>query len=669
MACLMLFGAIVSVDLSLNSQIVVSSILVCVALYVRRYAGLMMTLVLAIFSLVVTSRYLLWRFTQTLADGLTIDFALGFCLCAAELYLALFAAIRLIRAIWPIRRDAVPMPADLASWPTIDVFVLCHGQSAAAIEPHAGKAAALEWPRKKIKLYLLDGDDRDDVKAVADAIGAVYLAAPVETQDRLSTIAFALSKTSGEFITVLDCAHDCGTGFLKSVVGWFARDARLGMLQTPYHFLVPPPTATSLRLSNGSDRDASCALFRRSALAEAIDTETANDRINQPLALKLRALGYGIAYIGTGGDAAADGRPGEPSLATNTDIFRVDHPFSRMALRAKQWLLELEGMFNFYYVFPRLIFYTAPVAYLLTGVTLIRSSPDLLAAYALPHFIHGHIVLSRIQGPHRFGLLADIRESLLACYILVPTTLNLIRTRLGKALRLRSDSQDAKAEVFSWTDAIPFLAVFTLNLAGLGAGLVYLLTTEASIYEAILPYLLWCGVNLMLLTSSLAVAEEAREIRRHTRLSSAMHAMVRLPYGRTMSCVTANFPDVALTLKLPKAVTVEAGAAISLSLFQGHQEFIFLAQVVTQENNTLHVKIDDQMQQQYNALAAGVLSRGDDWPKWLAGRHADQLVPAWISKGLVSALTAVLDFATNPGQYMSSIRKDEWIRFWKKRND
>ncbi len=448
--CVLIYIILTTAQFSLGGQMAFSILFVSTALYVRRYAGTLVTLVLFGMFAIVSTRYLYWRLTATLGSEFNLDFVLGFGLWVAELYLWLLITLRIVRSVWPLTRASVPLPTD---------------------------------------------------------------SAPV--------------------------------------------------------------------------------------------------------------------------------------------LFRVDDPFLGQALRWKQRLVALQAMLQFYYTIPRLIFFTAPLAYLLAGISIIQTTPALLGAYALPYLLLAHVAQARLQGTNRLTVWGDIREAVLAWYLLLPTTLTLVRTELRKWRgALKSDTHGP----FDWLIAWPYGLVVILNLAGLSAGVARLLSSQSQAQEIAALYLLWCVGNLMLLAAMLAVAQETRDIRQQTRALLQLPAMVQLPSGRTIACMTQNFPQTDLSLKLPVPLAVEAGAVINLSIFRGYREFTFPARVASQHNSVLSVRIEDMVQNDYRLFSAAVLSRGPDWPQWLPGRDADHPLPPWVTRPFIAGWTKVLTVAWIVGKFVKSSR-------------
>lgn len=669
LSCSVLLVWMLTLNFSLSGQFAFAALFISMALYIRRYAGTLVTLVLLGMSMLASSRYLYWRFTQTLGHEFNWDFVLGLGLSAAELYLWLLLMLGWLQTVWPVKRAPVRLPNESTDWPTVDVFIPGQGCSHSAIKDATAAALALDWPRKKIKVYILEDNTRADIQALADSMGVGYLTHPDNADGKAGTINHALPETKGELIALVECDQPPAPSFLQTVVGWFVRDRKLGMLQPPHHFLAPAPAARNLEICHAPASGGSCAVLRRSMLLDIGGVVARPVTGPAHTALKLQAQGYGHAYIGVAGETDLDQKRRPLGTRQQTqataEMVRVDDPFRGNALRWKLRLTSLQSMLQFYYVVPRLVFFTAPLAYLLAGAHIIQTTPERLAAYALAHLLLAYFVQARLQGPTRFSLWVDVRETVLACYLLVPTTLTLLRTEIGRCKDALKGGKTRTEAAFDWMIALPYGIVLVLNLAGFGAGIARMLEADNPEPEIAGLYFLWSACNLMLLAAMLAVAEETRHIRQQTRLLLQLPAMVQLPSGRTVSCVTQNFPQAALALQLPTPVAVEAGLVISLSIFLGHREFTFAARVVSQQNGVLRVCIEDAAQNDYLLFGVAALARGANWPKWLPGRDANRPLPAWVTRPFIASWVKLLAGLETLGKYVKWARFASWIKKWK----
>jgi cellulose synthase (UDP-forming) len=637
LVCLSAIALIVSIRFSLHDQVVVSVFLACSGLLLRRYAGTPVTLILAVLSLVASLRYLTWRLEDTLVPATNLEFVLGFTLCIAEGYLVLQWAVEFVRITWPLKRNPVALSGARATWPSVDVFILGHGCSLSAKREAMHRAAALDWTKSRLKTYLLDDAEDADARALSASVPTEYIVG--RDNDMVADIRLAMQKSNGELIVVVDCDYPLAPVFLSNVAGWFTSDQRFGMLTTPRHVLAPPAADGSMRHCEEAAVPGTCAVLRRSALVNAWSAAHESDAVPASTARSMIEKEFGVSYLISGPD----------------QIARLDNPFSPAALWWKKQVMKLEEVLRFYSLFPRVVFLTAPLAYLLLDARLIHASVEPLAAFAIPHLLHAYFLRTRLE-PKRFKLWTELREGLLACYLLIPTTFNLILTgskRLMYRLYLRSEHDQRLANEYN---LVPCAIVVALNLAGLVTGAFRVpLLPETECGMAIL-YLLWCTGNLLLMASMLAVAGEAMQVQQYVRARAVLPAMVRLPYGRTVSCMTVNFPQPDLTLELPVPAEAGPGAELTVSIFFQHRDFTFPARVTSNVEQKLQVLIEESERLNYKAFGAGVLSRGQDWPKWLAGRNAGQFVPPWIINGMKSMAISILDFFTNIGQHTSWLR-------------
>lgn len=650
LGCTLGLVLITTIPFLFSEQLIFSVVFCAVALYIRRYVGTLVVLVLIAMSLIASTRYMFWRFTATLGQDFNGDMMFGIGLLCAELYAWLVLVLGFFQTAWPLKRKPVLMPEDLSLWPTVDVFIPTYNEPLAVVRPTVMAALALDWPRDKIKVYILDDGRRPEFGEFAESVGATHLTRPDNLHAKAGNINAALPATSGELIAIFDCDHIPTRTFLQTTVGWFLEETQLGMLQTPHHFLSPDPFERNLGLFRNMPNEGelfyglvqdgndlwnatffcgSCAVIRRTHLLEiggvAIETVTEDAHTS----LKMHRLGYSTAYIGI---VQAAGLATE-SLSAHVgqrirwargmgQIFRVDNPLMGKGLTWPQRLCYLNAMIHFFYGFPRIVFLTAPLAYMFFEAHIIQVSADLIAAYALPHLIHANIANSRMQGKFRHNLWAEVYETALAWYILVPTTLALISPKFGQ-FNVTKKGGMVDQEYFDWRISMPYVIILTLNLVGLVIGVGRLFWWNTNETGTVILNLIWTLYNLMLLWATLAVAMEARQIRSHWRVQLAMPAMVRLPNGRTMVCETEDFSEGGLALKLPTALVLEKNASVGVSIFRGEREFSFPALVAFSQGSVLRLRFEGMQIDDYQALVAATFSRGDAWQEWLPDRDTD----------------------------------------------
>lgn len=113
-------------------------------------------------------------------------------------------------------------------------------------------------------------------------------------------------------------------------------------------------------------------------------------------------------------------------------IFRLDNPLFGKGLKLAQRLCYLNAMFHFLSGIPRLIFLTAPLAFLLLHAYIIYAPALMIALFVIPHMVHASLTNSKIQGKYRHSFWSEIYETVLAWYIAPPTLVALINPHKGK---------------------------------------------------------------------------------------------------------------------------------------------------------------------------------------------------------------------------------------------
>ena len=454
---------VVTTPLSFGGQALFALGCFLLALWINRIEGRLATHILILLSFLVSTRYMWWRFTESLGTIYSNDrytdmfFATG--LLAAEMYAYIVLLLGYFQVLWPLNRKPAPLPRDLSQWPTVDIYIPTYNEPLKVVRPTILAALDIDWPADKLRVYVLDDGKRQQFREFCEQVGATHITRNNSRHAKAGNLNAAMQKTEGEFIAIFDCDHIPTRSFLQVAMGSFLADPKLAMVQTPHHFFSPDPFERNLGtfrkvpnegelfyglLQDGNDFwDAtffcgSCAVLRRTALMEVggIAVETVTEDAHT--ALKMHRRGWSTAYLNI---AQAAGLATE-SLSAHVgqrirwargmaQIFRIDNPLLGRGLRFGQRLCYANAMLHFFYGLPRVVFMTAPLSYLFFEAHIINAGALLIAIYALPHIAHSSLTNSRIQGPYRHSFWAEVYETVLATYILGPTLLALINPKLG----------------------------------------------------------------------------------------------------------------------------------------------------------------------------------------------------------------------------------------------
>jgi cellulose synthase (UDP-forming) len=661
LACLVL---VTVTPLDLRTQAALATGMFLLALAVGRVRGPTARLALVVLSVTATARYLFWRITATVTLEWTVDAALGALLLAAELYSCAMLALAYFQLLGGLRRRPVPLPADTALWPTVDVFVPTYDEPLEIVRATVLAARALDWPRDRLRVYLLDDGRREAFRTFASAAGVGYLVRPDNAHAKAGNLNHALSRTDGELVAIFDCDHIPTRSFLQMTAGGFLRDPRLALVQTPHHFYSPDPFVRNLRtpaavpgenelfyglIQRGLDTwnaaffCGSCAVLRRVALREVggIAVETVTEDAHT--ALKLHRAGWRSAYLPI---------PQAAGLATETlaahvgqrirwargmaQMFRLDNPLLGRGLRLPQRLSYLGAMLHFFSGVPRLVFLLAPMAYLVFGRHVFNALPLAAVAYGLPHLFHSTATSARLHGPFRHSFWSEVYETTLASYIAVPTTLALLVPRAGR-FNVTAKGGRIERAFFDARIASPYLVLATGNVAALAAGAIRLWTGAGEI-DALAINVAWALHNVVVLAATLAVACERVQRRATPRVPARLPAMLRLGDGRTVRCETRDLALGGGRVALAADTPLRRGERVWLSVFVFEEERPLPADVVACRAGAVRLRFVPLALEEEAHLVSVVFSRADAWLGWADALRRDRPV---VTLGRIAAHGAV----------------------------
>src|SRR5690554_4205593 len=229
-----------------SSQVVMLLFFWAVALWVRDVKKRGATLLMIVLSILVSTRYLYWRVTETINWDVMADTLLSLTLLSAELYAWTILILGYIQTAWPLGRQVAELPKDSSTWPSVDVYIPSYNEPLEVVKPTVLAALGMDWPADKLNIYLLDDGNRAEFASFAQAVGAGYIARADNTHAKAGNLNNALKLTNGDFIAIFDCDHIPTRSFLQLAMGWFDKTEDLALLQTPHHFFSPDPFEKNL---------------------------------------------------------------------------------------------------------------------------------------------------------------------------------------------------------------------------------------------------------------------------------------------------------------------------------------------------------------------------------------------------------------------------------------
>jgi cellulose synthase (UDP-forming) len=680
-------GLVVTTPFNWAGQFIFMLLCWCVAMVLRRLPGRYPALALAALSVIAMARYAWWRLTTTLDFSSNMEAVLGYGLLAAEAYTWLIVVLGYVQTAWPLQRQPVQLPGDPASWPTVDVFIPTYNEALSVVRPTALAALAIDWPRDKLRIYILDDGRREEFRQFAEAMGIGYMIRPDNRHAKAGNLNHALQHTDGELVAIFDCDHIPTRSFLQTSVGWFQRDPACAMLQTPHHFFSPDPfernLATFRRIPNegalfyGLIQDGndfwnstffcgSCAVIRRAPLMEVggVAVETVTEDAHT--ALKLHRRGYNTAYIN---QTQAAGLATE-SLSAHVgqrirwargmaQIFRLDNPFFGPGLTLWQRICYANAMLHFFFGLPRLVFLTAPLSYLFFEWHIINASAAMLALYVVPYILQSNLATAHTQGQYRHSFWAEVYETVLAWYVALPTTMALINPRAG-TFNVTAKGGLVGKSYFDWTISKPYMVLVGLNFLAFGIGLLRLFIWNTYEVATVLLNLVWTVYSMLMLGAAIGVAAETRQVRRTHRVFAELPSALYLRNGQVVHAECVDYSMSGLGLRASSDLQLPQGARVHVSLWRDGRECVFAAKVVVAHADMLGLQLEEMSHAQQIDWVQCTFARADAWIGWSDAHAKDKPL---------QGLKEITQLGLEGYEKLWETALHEWSVWWQARRD
>ncbi|WP_424813530.1 UDP-forming cellulose synthase catalytic subunit [Roseococcus sp. YIM B11640] len=618
---------------------------VAMFLIINRNPSRLAGIALAAISIMVTSRYLFWRATETLGFETALQTILGLGLFAAELFAGLLMALSYVQTVYPLNRKPVPLPADPEEWPTVDVYVPSYNESLDLVRPTVLAAMNMDYPREKLSVWILDDGRRPEFREFAEQAGCGYIIRPDNKGAKAGNLNHALQHTTGQYIAIFDCDHAPTRAFLQMTLGWLERDKRIGMVQTPHYFYSPDPFERNLvrqhqvpnegllfygviqpgnDLWNAAFFCGSCAVLRREALEEVGGVPHTTVTEDCHCSLKMQQRGWHTAYIRI---------PLAAGLATERlalhigqrlrwargmlQIMRVENtPLAENLSWPQRFCYFIAG-FGFLFALPRIVFLTSPLAFLFFGVSVIAASPLAIAAYAGSHIIHAIATTARLNGPHRHSFWSEIYEASLAVPLTPVTVLTLLDPSKGK-FNVTDKGGILESGYLDFRAVLPNLIMLGLMTIGVVIGIWGISVHEWGTIEsnAYLLNTVWAAQCLISLSASVAVGREREQSRTRARVEADLPAYVVLPNGDRLEAHSANLSLSGARMVLAGAVGVAEGDHVTVAFETGDEVLTLKAEVIRWEGQEAYLQFVIEKIADEAAIVRAFFGRPDAWLHW-----------------------------------------------------
>ena len=614
---------------------------------------------------IVCVQYLAWRGLHSLNFIEPLGPTISISLWAAELYC--FASVLLLVVQVgigaPRKRER---PRDDGARPRVDVLIPIFREPLEILEQTLLAARAMRY--SPFEIYVLDDGRRQEVRDLAERLGVHYVRGP-QQHAKAGNLNHALSLCQGDLVVVFDTDHVPVHSFLEETAAWF-RDPEVGFVQTPHHFSNPDIFQRGFRVSGRipneqdmfnhgiqSRRDGwggcffvgSGAVFRREALEGIGGFKLMSITEDIHTSQHLHAAGWRSVFVN---QDLAVGLSAE-NLASYIvqrrrwmlgclQIFFRDNPLFCRGLPLRHRVGYFASLYHFFFPLARMVFWTAPLAYLLFHLHPIFSQVSVLTALLIPYLIVLPMLSAVLVpswprpfwGPFYEGVVsAPLARSMLD--LLLPKSLGFAVTPKGIV------TQKAR---FDWRSSW-----WTLLVAGITAFAIVKGLWEFHLFgiekDAYFFNLAWASYNLLFMLAALMVAWERPQRRGGNRVRQALP--VKIEMGGDV--VAAQLQDASLSgcaLRLEEAKLLPNEFRLEISA--GDKPISVRGRLVYQERvrgaHRVGVQFVDPSPEVRDGLVLQLLAEPDTW----ASAHAQEAR---------SQLGAAAAFLTAMGGYFRPLRQ------------
>ncbi|MDF3033212.1 MAG: bcsAI [Alphaproteobacteria bacterium] len=411
--------------------------------------------------------------------------------------------------------------------PTIDVFLPTYNEGIEVIERSILGCLHLDWPRDKLKVWVLDDGKRDWVQDFCEEVGAGYIRRKEWVHAKAGNLNHAFEVTSGDFIAVFDADFVPFRNFLYRTVGFFI-DPKVAILQTPQHFFNKDYVQSNLHLHDSAPDDqrlffdvmmpardgwdaafwcGSCSLTRRVAMREAGGVPTRSITEDLTTTLALLRHGYITRYLN---EKLSHGLAPEslPSLLTQRKrwcrgtiqtMFMKDGPVGpnlrfihRLLFFPWHWLIS---------PFTRLFSFVVPIVFLWTGFpALLITHYSELIYYHFPAYLANLFVTLWLAPRHYIPLLSSSVASLEAVQVM-PTVINSLVTPFRKEFGVTPKGHMGRPSGQRRIHQFSFWMSLTLLLLTAGGMLINIIPENSPVSEGgFFPVAaIWATMNVFML--------------------------------------------------------------------------------------------------------------------------------------------------------------------------
>lgn len=609
--CFFLLIYMANMPLELEQQFILGGVGVFILVVAKRLAFFQKPLGRILFLIIVTFislRYFLWRTFDTLIYTGPVDCVMMSLVYLAEVQVSAVHYINIFVNLWPLKRRIAPLPKNQDLWPTVDVFIPTYTEDLEITYVTATAAKFLDYPKEKLNIYVLDDGSSEqrrsnpvlaatawrryrEMQEMTTKLGVGYLTRERNDHAKAGNLNEAMKKTNGDLILILDCDHIPARDFLQKTVGWFLKDKKLFLVQTPHFFINPDPLEKrmgsfgnapgehemfyraghpAMDLWNASFFCGSAAVLRRKFVDEV--GGIAGDTITEDAetALGLHGKGYNSAFIDRPMVCGLSPETLEDFLIQRTrwcqgmlQIGFLKNPAVVKGLSIPQRLCYSSTYLFWFFGIARFLFFIAPTLFILFGLQIFHASAMQVLAFALPNLITSFITSDYLFGKYRWPMYSECYEGLQSIFLL-PAVLGVIMNPRKPTFKVTPKGKNQTEDLLSPLAGPYYLMVFIMLVSVPVA--IYQWVAHPLYRDVIVICGTWLIYNLAISFASLGIFWERSQIRRHHRFPVKGKVTAFLEQDKTVS-LEGDMMDLSLSgmgFKFPMSDTLKQGDSVTL---------------------------------------------------------------------------------------------------------
>ena len=554
--------------------------------------------VMVLVNVAATSRYLWWRYSETLNWSGGWSTAISLAMFAAECYGFLVVLHHYVVAMRTVpRAPAAPPAADFC--PSVDIFVTSYNEDVDIVRRTLVGCQAIEYRNKRV--YLLDDGRRAHIAELCSTLGVDYITRDNNDGAKAGNINNAFRQTSGDLFVTFDADHVPVSSFLSETLGYF-RDQHVAQVQTAHHFFNPDLFQDRLKSADyvaneqdmfnhivqpGRDVDnasfycGSGAIFRRTAVENIGGLPMSTETEDLHTSMLLHSRGWQSVYVNKDLSAGLAPESFEGYLTQRRrwsrgtlQVMLREGGLTLPGLSVMQRIHYFATMWYWLHGIPRVIYLVSPLFFLLLGIRplLIHHMSDLLVFY-LPHLYASVAAFQVVNRGLRRIFWSDVYESSIAVQIAITTLMFPFsgrRVRFAVTPKGQSATRNAsrKRLALGW----PLVLLAVVLIAGVVRG-AFAIATASGDLNSLTINVFWAAYNLVVVIFGVLLLRRVPQNRHSPRIARQHSCVLQWSAGEaegtlrdlseTGACLVLETP-APLPETLEATITSKEGRAVTL---------------------------------------------------------------------------------------------------------